>query len=52
MIEMSDFKNNRGGGNPGGLSISIDEDEDMETQYDNDKRRKGGTPYAAFNETR
>ena len=51
MIEMSDFKkssNKRGGD---GIRISIDDDEG-DTEYENDKKRKGGPSYTAFNETR
>ena len=51
MIEMSDFKkssNKRGGD---GIRISIEDDEG-DTEYENDKKRKGGPSYTAFNETR
>jgi len=34
------------------MRISIEDDEEMDNNYDNDKRRKGAPPYAPFNDTR
>jgi hypothetical protein len=34
------------------MRISIEDEEEMENNYDNDKHRKGAAPYAAFNDTR
>lgn len=51
MIEMSDFKN-AGNNRGGGIRIDMDEDVDLQTDYEHDKGKRKGPPYAAFNETR
>jgi len=48
---MSDFKN-AGNNRGGGIRIDMDEDVDLQTDYENDKGKRKGPPYAAFNETR
>jgi hypothetical protein len=52
MIEMSDFKNAGNHNRGGGIRIDMDEDVDLQTDYEHDKGKKKGPPYAAFNETR
>ena len=51
MIEMSDFKN-AGNNRGGGIRIDMDEDVDLQTDYEHDKGKRKGPPYNAFNETR
>lgn len=48
MIEMSDFKNGR---KRDGIRISIDDEEELDTDYDGGKGGRKAA-YTAFNETR